>query len=117
MLVADPEIDDAPRRDPDPPRQPRRAPHPAARTPGAAVTGVRVGAADRAAAPLRRPAAREPGTPRPRTAPRRAVHRDQEGTRTAAGEPAPLLRRTGPHPQHLRHLVPRRDSEQLRKFR
>ena len=54
MLVADPETDDAPRRHPDPPRRPRRAAHPAAGAAGAAVAGVRVGAADRAAAPLRR---------------------------------------------------------------
>src|SRR6185312_9008340 len=63
-------------------------------------------------APLRRRNVGEPGTARPRTAPRRAVHRDQEGTRTTAGEPAPRLRRTGPHPQHVRHLVPRLVTEQ-----
>jgi small-conductance mechanosensitive channel len=47
---------------------------------------------------------------------RSAVHRDQEGARTAAGEPAPLLRRIGPHPQHVRHVVPRRDSQRQRRL-
>jgi len=28
------------------------------------------------------------------------------------GKPAPRLRRTGPHPQHVRHLVPRLVTEQ-----
>ena len=62
-------------------------------------------------------AAGDAGTARPRTAPRRAVHRDQDGTRTAAREPSPLLRRTGPHPQHVRHVVPRRDPQRQRRLR
>ena len=50
-------------------------------------------------------------------------HRDavftaiQPGTRTAARKPQALLRRARPHPQHVRHLVPRRDPQRQRRFR
>src|SRR5690348_14403812 len=98
MLVADPEIHDATRRHPDPPRRPRRPSHPADGPRGAAVPGVRVRTADRAAEPVRRRAAGVPGVARSRTAPRCAVLLDQEGTRTAAREPTPVLRRTRAHP-------------------
>ena len=59
----------------------------------------------------------EPRAARPRAAPRRTVLGDQEGARAAAGEPAPLLRRAGAHPQHLRHGLSRRHPQRQRGLR